>query len=162
MTTEKIMRWLLLMLLLTPGLAFAQPNTVRVTDPFARAAAAGRTGAVYLTIQGGPDRLIGASTDVAAHTAVHETIMENGVMSMRPVAGVMISPGAATRLAPGGLHIMLVDLTRALKDGESFVLTLTFERAGKMTVTVPVARAGATPQPNAAVPGMMSPGTRQR
>jgi len=159
---ERSMRWLLLVLLLAPSFAWAQSATVRVTDPFARAAPAGRTGAAYLTMQGGPDRLIGVSADVAARAELHETIMENRVMLMRPVAGVMVSPGAATRLAPGGLHIMLMDLKRALKEGESFVLTLTFERAGKVEVTVPVARAGATQQPSGAVPGMMDHGMMRR
>jgi len=78
-------------------------------------------------------------------------------MSMRPVGGILINPGIATRLAPGGLHIMLMDLKRPLKEGDSITLTLTFERAGKQTVIVPVARAGAPAGPSVAVPGLAGP-----
>ena len=135
-----------------PGAGSAQNSTVRVTEPFARAAAAGRTAAAYMNLQGGPDRLLGATSDVAGRVELHETMMENGIMSMRPVAGVAVSPGAATRFAPGGLHIMLVDLKRPLKEGDTISLELNFERARKQTVIVPVARAGAP----------MAPGTHSR
>jgi len=135
----------------------AQNSTVRISEPFARATPAGRAAAAYMNIQGGPDRLVGASTDVAAHADLHETAMEGGVMSMRPVGGILINPGIATRLAPGGLHIMLIDLKRPLKEGDNITLTLTFERAGKRTVIVPVARAGAPTGPSVAVPGLAGP-----
>ncbi len=130
-----------------PGIGFAQHSSVRVTDPFARAAQAGQTGAAYMSLQGGPDRLVGIASDMAERVELHETIMANGVMSMHPVAGVLINPGVPTRLAPGGLHIMLVNLKRTLKVGDTISLTLTFERTGSVAVIVPVARAGAPAAP---------------
>lgn len=138
--------------------AGAQTSTVRVTEPFARAATAGRAGAVYMNLQGGPDRLISASSDVAGRVELRETFIEGGVVSARPVGGVLVNPGLATRLQPGGLHIMLVDLKRALKDGDTITLVLTFERAGKLTVPVPIARAGAAARPNVAAPGLRGSG----
>ncbi len=149
---------LVLAALAMPRHAGAQTSTIRITEPFARAAPAGRAAAAYMNIQGGPDRLVGVSSDAAAQVELHETVIDGGVMTMRPVGGILINPGIATPLAPGGLHIMLVNLRRALKDGDTFTLTLTFERSGKQTVVVPVAQAGAGAQPSVAVPGLRGSG----
>ena len=147
--------------LLLPGSAVAQTSSVQITTPWARAAAQGRVGAVYLDLAGGPDRLVGVASDIAGKVELHETIVEDGVARMRPAAGVLISPGARTRLAPGGLHIMLVDLKRPLKEGENFELTLTFERARPAVVTVPVQRAGASGPADAAHQGHGTPTPRR-
>jgi copper(I)-binding protein len=133
--------------LILPPSAWAQRSVVRVTEPFVRAALRGHTAAAYMKLQGGPDKLIGVASDAAERVELHETAMENGVMTMRPVGGVLVSPGVATRLAPGGLHVMLIGLKHALKAGDRITLTLTFERAGKATVIVPVARAGTPSAP---------------
>ena len=142
-------------ILFHPAPATAQTSSIRVTEPFARAAPAGRATAAYMSIQGGPDRLTSASSDVAGQVELRETTVEGGVLSTRPVGGALINPGVATRLAPGGLHIVLINLKRALKDGDTVTLTLTFERAGRVTVPVPIARNAAAAQPNAAVPGLL-------
>ena len=62
---------------------------------------------------------------------------------MRRIDGVDVDPGATAVFAPGGLHIMLIKLKAPLKEGESFPLTLTFEKAGSMEVEAMVAGAGA-------------------
>lgn len=134
----------------------ADVSTVRVSEPFVRVVG-GRTAAAFMSIQGGPDRLLSASSDVAGRVELHETVLENGEPSMRPVGGMLVNPGAATRLVPGSLHIMLLDLKRPLKDGDTVALTLAFERAGKVTVTVPVARSGGLARPSVAVPGLRGP-----
>ena len=134
--------------------ATAQTSNVRVSESFVRAAPAGRGAAVYMSLQGGPDRLVGVTSDAAGQVELRETIVENGAMSTRPVGGMLINPGVATRLAPGGLHIMLLNLKRPLKDGESINVTLIFERAAKATVPVPVAQSSAAVRPNVAVPGL--------
>jgi len=69
--------------------------------------------------------------------------MEGMVMKMRPVAGIDLPAGQAVTLQPGGLHIMLVDLAKPLKAGQTFPLTLTFEKAGSKTVNVAVEKIGA-------------------
>lgn len=117
---------------------------MQVHDAWTRATQAGRPAAVYLNLIGGPDRLMGVATDAAGRAELHETIMDNGVARMRPVAGVLVSPGASTRFAPGGMHIMLLDLKKPLKEGDTIQLTLTFERGGKATVSVPVLSTRAT------------------
>ena len=112
-----------------------------VDHPWARASAgAAKTGAAYLTItdQGQPDRLTGASTPVAETTELHESMSDMGTMKMRPVPGLALAPGKAVKLAPGGHHLMLMGLKAPLKAGDTVPLTLRFERAQPMTVTVTV------------------------
>jgi periplasmic copper chaperone A len=65
---------------------------------------------------------------------LHIEINDNGIMKMRPLKSTSKANGKAT-LAPGGMHFMLIGLKHHLKDGQSFPLTLTFEKAGKIDVT---------------------------
>ena len=101
----------------------------------------------YLTIENKgstPDRLIGGSADVADKVQVHEMTMNNGVMTMRPLdQGVTIEPGKAVKLAPGGYHLMLLDLKSPLKRGDKVPVTLEFEKAGKVKVSFDVQGVGA-------------------
>ena len=117
------------------------------------------------------DRLVAASvpTEVAASTEVHETVAADGEsememegsegesememegsegdmegmagMTMREVEGIDIPAGGTVNLEPGGYHIMMLDLTEPLENGQTFELTLTFEMAGEQTVTVEVREA---------------------
>jgi len=56
---------------------------------------------------------------------------------------VDVTPGARVAFSPGGLHIMVVGLKQPLKEGQTFPLTLTFEKAGKIDVMVPIEKVGA-------------------
>jgi hypothetical protein len=138
-------------LIATPLAAYADATSIHVDHAWSRAAMAGREGVVYLTITdtGQPDTLTGAATGVAATAELHENINDNGVMKMRPVAALPIVPGKALTLAPGGYHIMLMNLKQPLKEGDHFPITLNFAKAGAVTATVTVEKAGA-----AAMPGM--------
>ena len=115
-----------------------------VSNAWSRAALAGRTGVVYLSMMatGGADRLTGAQTAIADRAELHESLQSGGVMQMRPVAGVPVAAGATVTLAPGGFHIMLIGLHQALKPGDSFPLSLRFEKAGTVQTTVHVRDAG--------------------
>jgi copper(I)-binding protein len=120
-----------------------------ITQAWSRATPGGaKVGGGYLTIENkgtAPDRLISGSADVAAKVQVHEMSMNNGVMTMRPIeGGVVIEPGKTVKLAPGGLHLMLLDLKGPLKQGEKLPVTLEFEKAGKISVVLDVASIGAT------------------
>jgi len=84
-----------------------------------------------------PDRLIGASSPVAARVELHRMMLDAGVMRMREVPFIELPAQAETALRHGGdYHLMLVDLKRRLQDGDRFDLTLKFERAGTQTVKV--------------------------
>ncbi|WP_024506905.1 copper chaperone PCu(A)C [Bradyrhizobium sp. ARR65] len=106
-----------------------------------------KIGGGYLTIENkgsAPDRLVGGSSDVASSVQVHEMSMENGVMKMRPVEkGLAIDPGKTVKLAPGGYHLMMMDLKAPLKQGDKVPVTLEFEKAGKVTVSLEVEGVGA-------------------
>jgi hypothetical protein len=64
---------------------------------------------------------------------------------MRPVAALDIPAGQPVTLKPGGEHIMLIGLQHPLREGQTFPLTLNFEKAGARTVTVAIEKAGAMP-----------------
>ena len=106
-----------------------------------------KIGTGYLTIENKgstPDRLVSVSADIAGKADVHEMAMKNGVMTMRPVEnGLTIDPGKTVKLAPGGYHLMLFDLKSPLKQGDTLPITLEFEKAGKVNVSLQVEGIGA-------------------
>ena len=118
-----------------------------IEGPWARASiGAARAGAAYLTIVNrgvSVDRLMSVEASLAKRAGLHTTLNDGGVMKMRPAGAIELAPGAATALEPGGLHVMLMGLQAPLVEGESFALTLTFERAGRLEVTVPILSATA-------------------
>jgi copper(I)-binding protein len=100
----------------------------------------------YLTIVNAgkePDRLIGAASPMAGKVDFHAMAMKNGIMTMRPVTGIDIPTGATVALEPDGLHIMFTQLNGALKQGGTMPITLTFEKAGKVEVSLQVLSVGA-------------------
>jgi copper(I)-binding protein len=134
----------LLMLLSVPVLA---QSGVRLESAWARRAPAGgghgggANGAVYVTIRNGgaaPDALVSARTDAARTVELHETVNEGGVMKMRPLPKFEVVAGGAVEMKPGGHHLMLLGLTRDLHPGDTVSVTLTFEKAGAMTIEAPV------------------------
>ncbi|HTI83020.1 MAG TPA: copper chaperone PCu(A)C [Acetobacteraceae bacterium] len=142
-------RFLATVLILLPAMALAGSNPIKVDQVWSRAAIAGHEGVVYLSItnSGPTDTLTGASTPIAAMAGLHQTINDNGVMKMRSVPSMPIEPGRTVTLAPQGTHIMLMDLKQSLAEGDSFPITLTFEKAGTITAEAKVAKAGATVAP---------------
>ena len=134
-----------------------------ITQAWSRATPGGaKIGSGYLTIENkgaAPDRLTGVSADVAGKVEVHEMAMNNGVMTMRPLdGGLTIDPGKTVKLAPGGYHLMMFDLKAPLKQGDKVPVTLEFEKAGKVTVTLDVESIGAQgPQGPGGGDGMKMP-----
>ena len=119
-----------------------------ITQAWSRATPGGaKVGGGYLTIENkgsAPDRLIGGSADVADKVQVHEMAVNNGVMTMRPLdKGLVIEPGKTVKLAPGGYHLMLLELKSPLKQGDKLAVTLEFERAGKVALSLDVQGVGA-------------------
>lgn len=108
-------------------------------------------GAAYLDIENhgkSADQLLTIATPIAAHADVHTMSMENNVMKMREVTLPELAPGSKITMTPGmGYHIMLSGLTRPLKSGETFPMTLTFKHAGKIDVNVNVDSLGGSVMP---------------
>ena len=106
------------------------------------------TGAFMSLTSKAPARLVAAQSPAAPVVELHRTTMEEGVMRMRPVEAIELPAGKAVELKPGGYHVMLMQLPRALKEGETVALTLIVEsKDGKresIAVKAPV-KALATP-----------------
>lgn len=122
--------------------AFAA-QTVAVSDAWVRATPNGATtAAAYLTVTNkgsAPDRLIGGDSPAARTVQVHEMSMSNGVMHMGEVkGGAVIAPGGVLKLQPGGWHLMLIGLKAPLAAGSTVSVTLRFEKAGAIKLTLPV------------------------
>ena len=119
-----------------------------ITQAWSRATPGGaKIAGGFLTIENkgaAPDRLTAVSGDVAGKVEIHEMAINNGVMTMRPLdKGLSIEPGKTVKLAPGGLHLMLMDLKSPLKQGDKVPLTLQFEKAGKVALSLEVQGVGA-------------------
>lgn len=135
------------------AMAEAPAATMAVTDAYSFAVPAGaKTAAAFMTLnypQGGtaivPDRLLRAESNVAGKVELHTTIIESDVMSMRPLDSLPLPPTGSFALKPQGVHIMLMDLKKNFVAGESFPLTLIFEKAGSVAVEVDVRAPGDSP-----------------
>lgn len=102
---------------------------------------ADRPGVFYVSISNAgaaDDALVGISTPAAGMPMLHETVVKDGIASMPHAMSIPVPAGQSVQLAPGGFHGMLMGLTAALKEGDSFPVTLSFEKAGDVTVNVDV------------------------
>ena len=124
-------------------------GSLSIQHPWSRETAAGQAvGGGFLTITNSgarDDRLVSGSSPVAAEVQLHTMSMDGGIMRMRQVTdGIAIPAKGSVELKPGGFHIMFMGLKRQLKQGERFPVTLTFQRAGRVTVQFAVQPIGST------------------
>lgn len=114
-------------------------------------------GAGYLTITNNgtaDDALVSAKSPVAGMTQIHEMKMEGDVMKMTALPdGLVIPAGQSVTLAPGGLHIMFMDLKEPLVEGAMVPVTLTFATAGTIDIELAVGSINAD-EPEHDMPGM--------
>lgn len=140
----------------TAAAASGSSATIEATEVWARESPMMTdAGAVYLTLNNPgtqSDRLVEAAVDgdVAENVELHETSAEGGtgetgttdggmgMVEMRPVEAIDIPPEGTVSLEPGGYHIMLLGLAGPLSAGDSFEVTLSFERAPDLAVTAEV------------------------
>ena len=143
----------ILLLLAVTGLGFWLPAAaqdkamIAVERPWARASiGTARPAAAYFTLVNTgsqPARLVAVTTPVAGRADVHRTVQEGEVMRMEPAGEVEVPAGGRVELAPGGLHLMLIDLQVPLKKGDNFPLTLRFAEGEPIDVSVPIFGPGA-------------------
>ncbi|PZR00877.1 MAG: copper chaperone PCu(A)C [Cereibacter sphaeroides] len=94
---------------------------------------------VEITNSGGTDdALIGITTPAASMPMLHETVVTDGIASMPHAMSIPVPANQTVALSPGGYHGMLMGLSSALKEGDRFPVTLSFEKAGDVTVNVDV------------------------
>lgn len=92
-------------------------------------------GYVDLTNTGeGPLSLTGASSPMFSLVEFHKSVREGGTVGMVPVAHVDLSPQATIRLAPGGIHLMLIGRSKPLKIDDVVPMTLKFADGRMMTL----------------------------
>jgi periplasmic copper chaperone A len=120
-----------------------------LSGAFTRATLPGaKVGGGYVTITNQSkeaDRLVGGSSPAAQRVEVHEMKMDGNVMQMRQLKdGLEIPAGGTAELSPGGTHLMLINLTAPLKEGDMIPVTLEFAKAGKVEVQFMAGPANAT------------------
>jgi periplasmic copper chaperone A len=121
------------------------PATLEVSDGWARPSANGvDVAAGYLTIANGADaddRLVSISSPRAGGVEIHEMRMDGALMRMRALEGGLTIPAGETAFfESNGLHLMFTGVTQPFADGEEIPVRLTFERAGTVSLTLPVRR----------------------
>ena len=125
------------------GLCLASPALaapVVVTSAWARATLPHQDeGAAYLTLQSkSGDTLSDVSSPEAGMVMLHETAQKGGMSNMVDVDHLYLPAGQSVALAPGGTHLMLMDLKHPLQAGDTLHFALHFEKAGTQNVTVKV------------------------
>ncbi|GAM97886.1 copper metallochaperone [alpha proteobacterium U9-1i] len=128
-----------------PAPAESAGPTVSVSEAWATPTPGGvAVSAGYLTIANSgaeADRLVGAATPRAGRVELHTMTMTDGIMEMRQIESIDVPAGGSAAFAPGGNHLMFIDVATPFAEGEDIPLTLTFEHAGDVQATLPV-RAG--------------------
>jgi len=132
--------------------ALAAKANIDITDAWTRATAGNATtAAIYLHLVSAkdPDRLVGIETAAAQKIEVHDETNQAGVVKMTVLPAVDIPAGGTVNFAPNGRHLMLTGLKAPLKEGDSFLITLSFDKAGTQSATVKVLGAAANGPPQA-------------
>jgi periplasmic copper chaperone A len=145
--------------------ALAAKANVDVTEAWTKASGTATTVPIYLHIVSAkePDRLLSADAAMANHVELHDDSPQATTRVM-PAPIVDIPGGATVNLGPGGRYLTLVGLKAPLKEGESFLLTLKFDKAGTSSTSVKVLGAAASglPAASAARKGDTTSGVSQR
>lgn len=103
--------------------------------------AMGVTSAVFLTLindSSSSGYLVAVRSDVADAVEIHETSLVDGVMRMAPVQRIEVPARGQVQLRPGGYHIMLLGLRRALQEGDRFRVALVFDDGSELALDVQV------------------------
>jgi copper(I)-binding protein len=106
----------------------APAAAITVTDPWVKTAESGMTAVfgTFTTAGPAPITILSAQTSASPRTELHEVVMSGGAMAMRPKeGGFLIEPGTPHTLAPGGDHIMVMDLAAPIRAGDQVDVTLT-------------------------------------
>ena len=124
-------------------------SVIEVMHPWARPTIPNRPGVTYFGVHNfgdTADRLIGARAQGVGKIEIHEAKQKDGVMTMTPIEAVDIPAGGMAHLGPGGFHLMMFGIDPPLKEGDTLEMTLIFEEAGEVPITVPVSKKMGDPQ----------------
>jgi copper(I)-binding protein len=122
-----------------PGLVAAGDLEIRNAFAFSPPTASEAAGYFTVTNRGTlPDTLVSVTSPIAASAMLHGQVTDGGMVRMQHVGQAVVPARDSLVLAPGGTHLMLVDLSRLPRPGDSITVTLTFSRAGDADVVMPV------------------------
>jgi len=114
----------------------SQPPQIKIEDQYAELSPAlFGVGSVFMTIRngGGGDAVTGISVNVpGAFVELHD-IKDRRMVKVEKIA---VPAHGTTELKPGGLHVMVFNMPRTMREGSNIVLTLVFERSGERKVPV--------------------------
>ena len=120
------------------------PVTVR--DAWVREPPGGHPiAAAYMVLENASDQavaLVGAQSPVVERVEIHATSHENGTMRMRQVEQVSVPARGSIALQSGGLHLMLIGMEKAPRQGDQVALTLRFGDGSERSVSAAVRRGG--------------------
>ena len=123
--------------LIIAALAVASPALAapQVQAAWSRPAAQGTTGAGFMVLanpDAKADALVSVQSPFAREVQIHQSSMKNGIASMQKLGQVTVPAGGRVAFAPGGYHLMLMGLTKALNPGDAVPATLTFASGAKV------------------------------
>ena len=113
-------------------------QALTLSDAWVRSSVPGQVnGAGYVKIQNKgtqADRLLSATSAAANTVELHTVITENGVAKMREINGLDVPADKTITMAPGGYHVMFLQIKEPFKEGSVIPVTLKFEKAGEVKV----------------------------
>jgi copper(I)-binding protein len=116
--------------------------SLAVTDPWVKAADSGMTAAFGTLVNSGETDVvvISATSEITPMMELHETVENaDGGMAMQPKQGGFTVPaGGEHELAPGGDHLMIMDLTTPVMPGELVTITLMLQDGSTVEVEATV------------------------
>ena len=126
--------------LATLAIAAGAAERVKVANAWARASVPGQTTAVaYVDLTSDTNAaLVAAGSPLADRVELHSMTTDGGVMRMRPLERVELPAGKTVRLAPNGVHLMLIDLKKPLKAGDKLPLVLSVQSSGTSLTTLKI------------------------
>lgn len=120
----------------------ASADTLSIDGPYVREVPPGApTTAAFMTLQNSGDspvRLISATNSITEHTELHNHVNMDGVMQMRQIDSIEVPANGDIRLAPGGLHLMMIGLQSPISNGDNVSLSLTFDNGETLEFSAPV------------------------
>jgi copper(I)-binding protein len=117
-------------------------DQVAVDGAYVRAVPPGQpNSAAFMTLRNAGEAdhaVVAAASQAAKVVELHTHTMVNGMMQMRRIPRIDVAATSSTELRPGGLHIMLINLRRPLRVGDTVSLTLKFADGSEKQVEAPV------------------------
>ena len=100
-----------------------------------------RNTAAFFTVHNASDKAVelkAGTSDAAERLEIHSHRHHDGMMMMQEEGSVTIGAGKSIVFSPGGYHLMLIDLTRPVRDGDEVSFSLVADDGEEIMVVAPV------------------------